>query len=89
MTILELEKNLWEKVDNVVRCGYSEDMNTATISLNNINYTIVQIKDHGDNFKAQLGWTHFAEVKRINGRRTYFANLLIVDGEIMDSKVIN
>jgi hypothetical protein len=30
MTILELEKNLWERVDNVVRCGYIRDMETNT-----------------------------------------------------------
>ena len=30
MTILELKKNLWERVDNVVRCGYIEDMENIT-----------------------------------------------------------
>jgi hypothetical protein len=60
----------------------------TTFTNNNTKFTIVQIKEHSDNFRTQLGWTHFAEVKRPNGRKTYFANLLVVDGEVIQTKVV-
>ena len=44
MTILELEKNLWERVDNVVTCGYSEDMETNTITKTKLNTTITHMR---------------------------------------------
>lgn len=34
------------------------------------------------------GWTHSAEVKRINGKKTYYANIVVVDGMIVNAKVI-
>jgi hypothetical protein len=59
------------------------------ITHKNQTYKIVQIKTAPDNFREQLGWTHFAEVKRPNGKKSYWANIFIVDGVIVQSKVIN
>ena len=59
------------------------------ITHKNQTYKIVQIKTTSDNFRTQLGWTHFAEVKRPNGKKSYFANIYIVDDVIVQSKVIN
>jgi hypothetical protein len=59
-----------------------------TFNSNNDTFKIVQIKPHGENFQRELGWTHFAEVKRANGRKHYYANLLIVDGVLVQSKVL-
>jgi hypothetical protein len=42
MTIMALEKNVWERVDNVVTCGYSEDMNNETITYRNIKITNIR-----------------------------------------------
>jgi hypothetical protein len=63
------------------------ETNTTFIN-NNTKFSIVQIKEHSDNFKTQLGWSHFAEIKRVNGRKTYFANLLIIDGAVVQTKVV-
>jgi hypothetical protein len=35
-----------------------------------------------------LGWSHFAEVKRPNGTKGYYANLFISNGEILNSTVV-
>jgi hypothetical protein len=63
------------------------EMNT-TVESHKGKFVIVQAKAHSADFTAQLGWTHFAEIKRENGRKAYFANLLVVDGEIVDTKVV-
>lgn len=34
------------------------------------------------------GWTHSAEVKRLNGKKTYYANIVVVDGLVINAKVI-
>ncbi len=57
-------------------------------SSKNQSWVIVEVKDHSDNFKAQLGWSHFAAIKRINGKKVYYANLLVVDGEVVDTTVV-
>jgi hypothetical protein len=44
VTIIELEKNLWERVDNVVRCGYSVCMETNTITKTKLNTTITHMR---------------------------------------------
>lgn len=36
-----------------------------------------------------LGWTHFASVSRPNGKKEYYANLVIVDGQIIHTTVVN
>jgi len=60
----------------------------TTFTTNNTTYRITKVKEHSTEFTAQLGWTHFVEMKRINGRRDYLANLLVVDGEVINMKVI-
>jgi hypothetical protein len=37
---------------------------------------------------AEMGWTHFAAVKRPNGSKSYYANLVIVNDEIVHSVVV-
>ena len=54
----------------------------------NQSWVIVDVKDHSDNFKAQLGWSHFAAIKRTNGKKVYYANLLVVDGAVVDTTVV-
>jgi hypothetical protein len=54
----------------------------------NQSWVIVEVKDHSDNFKSQLGWSHFAAIKRINGKKVYYANLLVVDGEVVNTTVV-
>lgn len=73
----------------VIRCAYNGHMETnTTFTSNNDIFKIVQIMPHGENFQRELGWSHFAEVKRANGRKHYYANLLIVDGVLVQSKVV-
>jgi hypothetical protein len=74
---------------SVISCAYTEPMETnTTFTHNGITYKVVQIKTHSDQFTAQLGWSHFAELKRANGRRAYLANLNIVDGVVAQMKVV-
>lgn len=59
-----------------------------TFNSHNSTFKILEIKAHNDNFTSQLGWTHFAAVQRLNGRKVYYTNLFIVDGEIIKSNVV-
>jgi hypothetical protein len=43
-------------------------MTTTTFNTNKDTIQIVELKTHNDNFRTPLGWTHFAAVKRINGK---------------------
>ena len=52
------------------------------------NWVVVEIKEHSANFSTQLGWTHFAGIKLPNGTKVYYANLLIVDGEVINTTVV-
>ena len=54
----------------------------------NQEWVIVQSTEASKNFTDQLGWSHWAEVKRPNGKKSYFANLLVVNDEILDSLVV-
>ena len=69
-------------------CVYTEDMTTTTFSTNKDTFEIVELKTHNDNFRTQLGWTHFAAVKRINGKKVYYCNLFISNGEVLKSNVV-
>ena len=72
-----------------ISSGYDSGMETNTTFINNnTKFIILQMKEHLDTFSTKLGWSHYAEVKRANGRQTYFANLLIVDGAILQTKVV-
>ena len=51
-------------------------------------YEITQIVEHTKKISDHTGFTHFAEIKRPNGKKLYCANLLIVNGRIVQSKVI-
>ena len=54
----------------------------------NQQWIIVEIKTHSDNFRTQLGWTHFAAVKRPTGKQVYYTNLFIVNDEVAQANVI-
>jgi hypothetical protein len=71
-----------------ITCAYDGCMNTTTFTSKNTTFKIIEMKQHNDNFTAQLGWTHFAAVQRLNGRKTYYANLLIVDGVVLNDTVV-
>lgn len=60
----------------------------TTFTFNGITYKVTKIKTHSAEFNAQLGWTHFAELKRANGRRSYLANINVIDGEVAQMKVV-
>jgi hypothetical protein len=60
----------------------------TTFTHNGITYKVMQIKTHSEKFSTELGWSHFAELKRANGRRAYLANLNIVDGAVAQMKVV-
>ncbi len=51
-------------------------------------WEVVEIKEYSTNLVTQLGWTHFAAIKRPNGKKLYYANLLIVDGEVVNTTVV-
>jgi hypothetical protein len=50
-------------------------------------FRIAEIMEHQGMIR-EMGWTHFAAVTRPNGRKQYYANLLIADGEIVNSVVV-
>ncbi len=52
------------------------------------NWEVVEIKEHSNIFHTQLGWTHFAGIKRPNGKKVYYANLVIENGEVINSLVV-
>lgn len=54
----------------------------------NQDWVIVEIKNHNDNFRTQLGWTHFAMIKRPNGNKTYCTNLLVENGQVLQANVV-
>ena len=52
------------------------------------NLEVVEIKEHSSIFSSQLGWTHFAGIKRPNGKKVYYANLVIENGKVINSLVV-
>ena len=78
-------------------CVYTKDMTTTTTTPatftitkwgGDTTYKITNIKEHSAKFTAELGWSHFAEMKRLNGRRSYLANLMIVNGEVTNMNIV-
>lgn len=63
-------------------------MENTTFIHHGTEYIIIEVKEHNADFTNQLGWTHYAKVTRVNGRKPYLANLIIVDGEVGVSRVI-
>ena len=63
-------------------------MEGMTFNYKGQGWVVGDVKDHSDTFKSQLGWTHFAMVMRPKGTKIYYANLLVADGEIVDSLVV-
>jgi hypothetical protein len=35
------------------------------------------------------GWTHSAEVKRLRGKKTYYANLVVENGQVVHAFVVS
>lgn len=52
------------------------------------NWEVVEIKEHSNIFRTQIGWTHFAGIKRPNGKKVYYANLVIENGKVINSLVV-
>ena len=48
---------------------------------------VIEIKEHTPSMRT-TGWTHFAAVQRPKGTKVYYANLLIVDNEIIHSILV-
>jgi len=63
-------------------------MEDSRFSYKGQEWIVEDVRDHSDTFKSQLGWTHFAMVMRPKGTKIYYANLLVADGEIIDSLVV-
>jgi hypothetical protein len=59
----------------------------TTFTSNNATWKINEIMETSANIR-QLGWTHFASVSRPNGRKTYYANLVVENGQILHSLVV-
>ena len=51
------------------------------------DWELLQLVEAGFLLKKN-GWTHCASVKRPNGKKTYYANLVMHEGVIINSKVI-
>lgn len=60
----------------------------TTFTNKNTTFKIEHIKEHTSEVITSLGWSHFAAVSRVKGHKTYYANLLIVDGVILHSSVV-
>jgi hypothetical protein len=41
-----------------------------------------------DGMIRNIGWTHCAAVTRPNGKKVYYANLMINDGEVLNAMVV-
>lgn len=73
----------------MIRCAYNGLMETTQTFINsNTKFKIAHIIEHTSEVITSMGWTHYAAVQRMNGRKTYYANLMIVDGEILHSTVV-
>jgi hypothetical protein len=84
-----LRKNLPEMRHSVISCAYNGLMETTQTFINsNTKFKIVHIMEHTSEVITSLGWSHFAAVQRMKGHKTYYANLMIVDGEILHSTVV-
>jgi hypothetical protein len=60
----------------------------STFTNKNTTFKIEHIKEHTSEVITSLGWSHFAAVSRLKGHKTYYANLMIVDGVIVHSSVV-
>jgi hypothetical protein len=63
---------------------------TQTITQNGSTFIIEEMfsMDTYPNLKG-LGWTHFAKVRRPNGRKTYYANLMVdAKGTVANSFIV-
>jgi hypothetical protein len=63
-------------------------MEGMNFTYQNVGFVVVRSNECSQNFTDQLGWSHWAEVKRTNGKKSYFANLLVVNEEVLDSLVV-
>ncbi len=59
----------------------------STFNYNNQTWKINHIMET-TSLVREMGWSHFASVSRPNGKKTYYANLVILDGKIVHSMVV-
>lgn len=62
-------------------------MNNATFNKDGQTWRIREIMECNGVIR-ELGWSHFAMVTRPNGKKAYYANLLISEGAIVASVVV-
>jgi hypothetical protein len=62
-------------------------MTNATFNKNGQTWRIREIMETNSVIR-DLGWTHFAMVTRLNGKKAYYANLQINEGAIIASMVV-
>lgn len=63
-------------------------MNTKTFTYRNTTFKVDHMMEQTNPIITDLGWTHFAAVSRLNGSKTYYANLVIAGDEILHSVVV-
>lgn len=59
----------------------------TTFNSKNQTWKISEVIE-ADGMIRGLGWTHVAAVTRPNGSKVYYANLMVVDGAILQSMVV-
>ena len=59
----------------------------TTFNSKNQTWKISEVIEASDMIRS-IGWTHVAAVTRPNGSKVYYANLMVVDGAILQSMVV-
>lgn len=72
----------------IYRCADGDSMKGTQFAYKGQVFKIDHIADHVSDVILGLGWTHFASVSRPKGKKAYYANLLIADGQIVNSVVV-
>lgn len=62
-------------------------METITFNAENQKWVVRHIQETNGIIR-DLGWSHFAAVSRPKGTKVYYANLFIVNGEILKASVV-
>jgi len=62
-------------------------MSNITFNASNQNWVVRDILE-ADGMIRNIGWTHCAAVTRPNGKKVYYANLMINDGEVLNAMVV-
>ena len=63
-------------------------MAQTTFTYRNTTFKVDHMMEQTNPVIINLGWTHFAAVSRLNGSKTYYANLVIQNGQVLHSVVV-